>query len=197
MSDILSKVVAGYLGEDITSDSDYHAFPQVLHEQISLYPNERALLLNWMRMTGRTGVVKGRELKVYYDGALVRTAIVGTGGLGTSAAKAPVTFILDSDCYDTSGNCVLQNDETVMIPPQFLTKDDDGAYYKMSKPFFVRSHDATAAPRTVWTLYPLGNYGILTQLPAGTELQISANTYPEGGGQPKRSEEHTSELQSR
>jgi hypothetical protein len=177
---ILANTVAGYFGETWGSNALIHAKPQILAKMLQYYPNE-ALLLNYLRMANNTMSVSNPTMNVYYDGSMERTIIVGTE-ISTSDAGATISLILHADNYDANDATYLRKDYVVLIPPQYITGADEP--YRVPKGFQVTAIGEQAVPSTVYTLKPLGSYGIGTAIPAGTELPVGYTNYSRGSGQP-------------
>jgi len=160
---------------------DFELVPQIWKTLYSKYGDAFGYF-EFLNAIGQTMSVKGRNMKVFETGSLERPfklgSAIATGGVGAS-----ISFTLDATDYDANGNSPLRVGSTILIPRAYQTNTTKDYSYRV----MTKSSDADP----VYVAYPFDRTGtsftaaqIAIQIPAGTQLAITGDSWGTGTGQP-------------
>jgi len=143
-------------------------------------------VFDWIDLLGDTMDIKGDTLTLFEEYAYEKLITIGTGGIGTGAAGATITFTLDASDYDAQGNAILNPGVSILLPRANMADTSVNQLYR------IMSDDGGTGAAKIYTAIPHNKAGtnfpaaqITSAITAGTKLMVAGDSWGAGTDQPK------------
>ncbi len=165
-------------------DSIYNTMlkPQIYGDYIKYY-GKGVGLLEFLYLNGQTTNIAGNTTTYWAEGSLTKLVTI-SGAIAIAAMGADITFRIAGAEYDVNGNCYLNTNDQIIIPPFYM--QDVATQSIMPHRYQITGNDGVAFPNTLYTARPLlATSHLHIAVPTGTALMVTGGNYSlesAGGG---------------